>query len=93
MFSSIPFISFVWPGLGGSYKINSVGSWGSSIKALKIWRGGKCSVVVPPTLHVIFILTATPLSLLVAVAIGLKYNAAQGHRHCLHKTNNHENDN
>ena len=36
-----------------------------------------CSVAVPPTLHVIFILTATPLFLLVAVAIGLEYNAAQ----------------
>ena len=35
-----------------------------------------CSVAVPPTLHVIFILTATPLFLLVAVAIGLEYNAA-----------------
>ena len=34
------------------------------------------SVAVPPTLHVIFILTATPLFLLVAVAIGLEYNAA-----------------
>ena len=30
-------------------------------------------MVVPPTLHVIFILTATPLFLLVAVAIGLEY--------------------
>jgi len=39
--------------LGGSYKINSLGSWGISTKAFKIWRGGKCSVVVPPTLHVI----------------------------------------
>ena len=62
--------------LGGSYKINSLGSWGISTKAFKIWRGGKCSVAVPPTLHVIFILTATPLFLLVAVAIGLEYNAA-----------------
>ena len=35
-----------------------------------------CSVAVPPTLHVIFILTATALFLLVAVAIGLEYNAA-----------------
>ena len=35
-----------------------------------------CSVAVPPTLHVIFILTATLLFLLVAVAIGLEYNAA-----------------
>ena len=35
-----------------------------------------CSVAVPPTLHVIFIMTATPLFLLVAVAIGLEYNAA-----------------
>ena len=35
-----------------------------------------CSVAVPPTLHVIFILTATPQFLLVAVAIGLEYNAA-----------------
>ena len=34
----------------------------------------ECSVAVPPTLHVI--LTATPLFLLVAVAIGLEYNAA-----------------
>ena len=59
--------------LGVSYKINSLGSWGISTKAFKIWRGGKCSVVVPPTLHVIFILTATPLFLLVAVAIGLEY--------------------
>ena len=33
-------------------------------------------MAVPPTLHVIFILTATPLFLLVAVAIGLEYNAA-----------------
>ena len=33
-------------------------------------------MVVPPTLHVIFILTATPPFLLVAVAIGLEYNAA-----------------
>jgi len=33
-------------------------------------------VAVPPTLHVIFILTATLLFLLVAVAIGLEYNAA-----------------
>ena len=33
-----------------------------------------CSVAVPPTLHVIFILTATPQFLLVAVAIGLEYN-------------------
>jgi len=32
----------------------------------------RCSVAVPPTLHVIFILTATPLFLLVAVAIGLE---------------------
>ena len=30
-------------------------------------------MAVPPTLHVIFILTATPLFLLVAVAIGLEY--------------------
>ena len=33
-------------------------------------------MAVPPTLHVIFILTATLLFLLVAVAIGLEYNAA-----------------
>ena len=35
--------------------------------------GVGCSVAVPPTLHVIFILTATPLFLLVAIAIGLEY--------------------
>ena len=75
VFSYIPLFS-VGRVLGGSYKINSLGSWGISTKAFKIWRGGKCSVTVPPTLHVIFILTATPLFLLVAVAIGLEYNAA-----------------
>ena len=42
--------------MGGSYKMNSVGFWGNSTKGFKIWRGGKCSVAVPPvppTLHVI----------------------------------------
>ena len=53
-FSYIP-LFLVGRVLGGSYKINSLGSWGISTKAFKIWRGGKCSVVVPPTLHVIFI--------------------------------------
>ena len=53
-----------------------VGSWGVAIrwiqlvflgngtKVFKIWRGGKCSVVVPPTIHVIFILdshSTTPI--------------------------------
>ena len=52
-FSFIPF--FKLGVLGGSYKINSLGSWGISTKAFKIWRGGKCSVAVPSTLHVIFI--------------------------------------
>ena len=41
--------------LGGSYKMNSVGFLGNSTQAFKIWRGGKCSVAVPSTLHVIFI--------------------------------------
>ena len=41
--------------MGGSYKMNSVGFLGNSTQAFKIWRGGKCSVAVPSTLHVIFI--------------------------------------
>ena len=53
-YSHISFYThFFWPGLGVSYKINSLGSWGISTKAFKIWRGGKCSVAVPPTIHVI----------------------------------------
>jgi len=53
----------------------SSGFSGRSPRTLKI-VSENCSVVVPPTLHVIFILTATPLFLLVAVDIGLEYNTA-----------------
>ena len=56
---------------------------GGSTKALKqtnkIWRGGKCSGVAVPPYTLYLSLTATPLFLLVAVAIGmigLEYNAA-----------------
>jgi len=55
----------------------SVGGSGGVLRLKQIWRGGKCSVAVPPyTLYLS--LTATPLFLLVVVAIGLEYNAAHG---------------